>query len=256
MRDAHCKAATGADQLRRIEPARDALAVERRRHDHETQVRAQIRLHVEGERGAEVAMQMAFVEFVEQDRADAGQLGVVLDHPGQDAFGDDFDARRRRDLRFEADAIAYRLADAFTALRSHELGRRAGGDPARFEQQDLGAGKPAGVEQRGWHLRRLAGAGRCFQHHACGPDERRQKIRQDRVDGRGGSVHASVYGLGVASPPKAWRPEPQKERVRAKPPARDYTQGARSRPRANEEWASHRRFSSVRPFGRIRTSRA
>ena len=192
MRDPDRKAAAFAPDPRRIEPARDALAVECRRHDHQTQVRAQVRLHVERKRRAEVAMQMAFVEFVEQDRADAWQLGGVLDHPGQDAFGDDFDARCRGDLRFKANAIAYCLADAFTALRGHELGRRAGGDPARFEQQDLGAGEPVCIEQRGRHLRRLAGAGRCFQHHACGPPERRQKIRQDRVDGQGDSVHAPV----------------------------------------------------------------
>ena len=53
-----------------------------------------IRLHVERERGAEIAVEMTLVEFVEQDRADAGKLRIVLDHARQNAFGDDFDARR------------------------------------------------------------------------------------------------------------------------------------------------------------------
>jgi hypothetical protein len=120
MRDAHGKTATFADELRCIEPARDAFAVERRRHHDKAQVGTQVRLHVERERGAEVAVQVAFVEFIEEDRGDAGQFRVVLDHAREDAFGDDFDARRLRDLRFEADAVADRFADTLAALRGHD----------------------------------------------------------------------------------------------------------------------------------------
>ena len=131
---------------------------------HEAQIGAQVRLHVERERGAEIAVEMALVEFVEQDRADAGELRIVLDHARQDAFGDDFDARRRRDAAFEADAVADRRADVFAALRGHEFGGCARGDAARFEHQDLAPAEPRRVEQCGRHLRRLAGAGRRFEH--------------------------------------------------------------------------------------------
>ena len=56
------------------------------------------------------------MELVEQQRADAAgavaaQLRVVLDHPGEDAFGDHLDAGPCRHPVLEADAIADRLAD-------------------------------------------------------------------------------------------------------------------------------------------------
>jgi hypothetical protein len=52
------------------------------------------RLHVERQRQAQVGGQMALVEFVEQQRADAFQHRIVLQHPGEDAFGDHLDPGR------------------------------------------------------------------------------------------------------------------------------------------------------------------
>ena len=46
----------------------------------QSQIGPQRCLYVERERGAEIALQMALVEFVEQDRADGGQFRVVLNH--------------------------------------------------------------------------------------------------------------------------------------------------------------------------------
>jgi hypothetical protein len=183
MRDAHGKTATFADELRCIEPARDAFAVERRRHHDKAQVGTQVRLHVERERGAEVAVQVAFVEFIEEDRGDAGQFRVVLDHAREDAFGDDFDARRLRDLRFEADAVADRFADTLAALRGHEFCRRARGDATRFEQQDAAVAAPRRIEQRERHARGFACARRRLQHEPRDVRERREDLRQQRVDG-------------------------------------------------------------------------
>ena len=105
MRDRHRITAAGAGQARRVEEARELLAIERGRHHHKAQVFAQAGLHVDTEREAEVAVQMALMEFVEQNRADAFEHRVILEHAREDAFGDDFNARRRRYLRFEADAI-------------------------------------------------------------------------------------------------------------------------------------------------------
>jgi hypothetical protein len=84
-----------ARQPRRIEEAREAFAIERRRHHHDAQVFAQAGLHVERKRQAEVAGEVAFVEFVEQQRADAFEHRIVLQHAREDAFGDHFDARAR-----------------------------------------------------------------------------------------------------------------------------------------------------------------
>ncbi|MBV5335725.1 hypothetical protein JZU48_01565, partial [bacterium] len=75
--------------------------------------------------------QVALVELVEQQRADAVQQRVVLQHAGEDAFGDDLDAGTRGDPVLEADAVADGLADRLAELPRHELGGTARGDAAR-----------------------------------------------------------------------------------------------------------------------------
>jgi hypothetical protein len=199
MRDAHRKAAAFARKTRRIEPALDARAGERRRHDHEAQIGPEIRLHVERERGAEIAVEMPLVELVEQDRADVAERGVVLDHPRQDAFGDDLDACRRRDATLEADAIADRRSDRFAALRGHEFGGSTRGDASWFEHQDLAAAEPRGIEQRRRHLRRLAGAGRRFEHEPRMHFERALQRIEQRSDRKvGARRHAcGIIGVGI-----------------------------------------------------------
>lgn len=118
-----------AAQPRRIEEACQALAIQRGRHHYQSQVIAQLRLHVQRQRQAEVTAEMALVEFVEQDRTDFFQHRVVLQHAGQDAFGDDFNAGACRDLVLEADAVADRAADLFAQLPCHEQRGAACGDP-------------------------------------------------------------------------------------------------------------------------------
>jgi hypothetical protein len=107
---------------------------------------------------------MALVEFVEQQRADAFQHRIVLDHPGENALGDHLDPRRRRDLVLEADAVADRLPDGLAQLPRHELRGAARGHPARLQHHDLPALQPRRIEQGQRHLRGLAGTGRGFQH--------------------------------------------------------------------------------------------
>ena len=49
--------------------------------------------HFDGERQSEVGGQVALVDLVEDHGADTGEFGVVLQPPGQHAFGDHFDPR-------------------------------------------------------------------------------------------------------------------------------------------------------------------
>ena len=112
----HRKAPAFARHPRRIEERRQARAVEGGRHHHDAQVAAQRRLHIERERKAEIGGEVAFVELVEQQGADAVERGVLLQHPGQDAFGHDLDARARRDHRFESDAVTDDAADLVAQL--------------------------------------------------------------------------------------------------------------------------------------------
>lgn len=166
MCDLHRETAPGAAQARCVEKAGQALAIERGRHRHDAQVFAHLRLHIQRQRQTEVAGQMAFVEFVEQQCADVFQHRVVLDQPGQDALGNDLDAGARGGLVLEADAVAHGLADWLAELARHEHRRTTGGHAARFEHHDLAAGQPWRVQQRQRHLRSLAGAGWRFQHQA------------------------------------------------------------------------------------------
>ena len=68
---------------------RDSRAVQRRRHRQDAQVIPQAALAVERKRQPQIGIERAFVELVEQHRADAGKLGIVKDHAGKDALGDD-----------------------------------------------------------------------------------------------------------------------------------------------------------------------
>ena len=135
---------------------------------------------------------MAFVEFVEQDRRHALERRVVLDHAGEDAFGDHFDAGARRHLRFEADAVADGVAGRFAQLFRHEAGGGARGDAARFQHQDAAVAAPGRVQQGQRHLGGLAGAGRGFQHQARMRGQAVEQGRQQFGDGEigaGRNVH-------------------------------------------------------------------
>jgi len=110
---------------------------------------------------------MTFVELVEQQRADAIERGIVLQHAGQDAFGDNLDPRASGHPILEADAVTHRPAHRFAELLCHEARGRACGDPARLQHQDLACAKPVRPQQRQRHLGGLACAGRRFQHQAC-----------------------------------------------------------------------------------------
>ncbi len=169
--DAHRITTTRTGDARCVEPLRDALAVQGRRHHQQPQFGPQRGLHIQRERSAEIPGQMAFVEFVEQDRADPAQFRIILDQPREDALGNHLDPRRRTDLRFEADAIADGATDLLTKLLRHELRRRARGDAPRLQHQDLLPSEPRRIEQRQRHLRRLAGTRGRLKHQPRGHGE-------------------------------------------------------------------------------------
>ena len=75
-------AAFAFDQRRVAEQRAHARAVERRRHDKKPQILAQGRLRVEREGEAEIGVERALVEFVEQNRRDTVERGIVEDHAG------------------------------------------------------------------------------------------------------------------------------------------------------------------------------
>ena len=159
-------AALAFDQRGVAEQALDPRAVERRRHDEETQVFAQRPLRVERQRQSEVGVERALVELVEQHARDAVECGIVEDLPCEHAFGDDLDAGLRRNQALEPHAQADRPANLFAQGRSHARGGGAGGEAARLEHDQAAALRPGLFHQRQRNARGLAGAGRGDQHRA------------------------------------------------------------------------------------------
>ena len=94
-------------------------------------------LRVARQREPEIGIERALMKFVEQHRGDAVQFGIVEDLPRENAFGDDLDARRARDLRAETHAIADGLADVLAQRLRHAFGAGARRDPARLQHDDL-----------------------------------------------------------------------------------------------------------------------
>ena len=183
MRHRHRETATGAADARCIQPAGEFFAIQRRRHHHDPQVVAHAGLHIEREREPEITGQVSLVEFVEDDRAHAFQQRILLQQPGEDAFGDDFDPRRLRHLRLETDAVADRFAHRLAQLLRHETGRGPRGDATGLQHQDFSACQPRRIQQRQRQLRGLAGTRRRLQHQARMRGKRRAHLGQDGIDG-------------------------------------------------------------------------
>ena len=159
-------ATLGGDDRHVAHEARDRFGVERCGHGQKDQVIAQGVGNLEAEGKAEIGIEGTFVEFVKQHRADAGKFGVGLDHPGEDAFGDDLDAGLGGGLALAAHAVADGLARFFAQGLGHALGGGAGGEAAGFEHENP-AGNQSGLKQGQRHHGRLARAGGRLQHGAA-----------------------------------------------------------------------------------------
>ena len=123
-----------------------------------------MRLHVEAQRQAQVGVQAALVELVEDHQADALERRVGLQHAGQYALGDDRQPRIAGHPGLEPAAIANGLADRLAAQRGHARGDRAGRQPPWLEHDDAEVAEPGRIEQRERDNSTLAGAGWRLQH--------------------------------------------------------------------------------------------
>ena len=194
-------AALALDDRRIAQQRRHPRAVERRRHDQELQILAQALLRVARQRQAEIGIERALVEFVEQHRGDAVERGIVEHQPGEHALGHHLDARALGNLRAEAHAQADGVADLLVQRRRHARGGGAGGEPARLQHEDLLVPRPGLVEQHQRHARGLAGAGRRHQHGGVVRGQRGGEVAERAVDGEGcRRIAASATGTLTLSP--------------------------------------------------------
>ena len=135
----------GRDHRRGVAVAQqfgDRRGVEGRRHDQQAQVVAKQSPRLERQRQAEIGVQRALVELVEDHQPDAVEPRIGLQHARQDALGDHLDAGAGADPGVAADAVADRLADLFAQQCRHASRRGAGGEAARLENDDLAALEP------------------------------------------------------------------------------------------------------------------
>ena len=136
-------------------------------HDDHHQILTQRAAQFQGQRKAQIGVQAAFVEFIEDHSADTGQVGVGLDHAGQDAFGHHLDAGGATDLGFALDAVSYSLPYRFAQGLRHPLRRGAGGKTTGFKHQDAALDQTA-LQQIKRHAGGLARPRRGLQHdHAA-----------------------------------------------------------------------------------------
>ena len=154
----------GFHDRRVAEEPRDPSPVEGRRHGQDPQVLPQRPLGIEGEGQSEIGVERAFVELVEQDRADAGKLRIVEDHAGEHPLGDDLDPGAGRDLGAEPHPQADRVADPLAEGGRHALGGTAGREAPGFEEDDLLPPDPRFIEEGQRHPRGLAGSRRRHEH--------------------------------------------------------------------------------------------
>ncbi len=175
---------------------RDAGAVQGRRHHQDAQVLAQAGLRVERQGQAEIGVEGAFVELVEQHGADAGEFRIVEDHAAEDALRHDLDPGAARDLGAEADAQADGVADALAERAGHALGRGPSGEAARLQQDDLAAPEPRRVEKIEGHPRRLACAGRRDQDGGVAGRQGRTQGGKRGIDRQGVENGANGHHRG------------------------------------------------------------
>jgi hypothetical protein len=181
-RDREGAACRGHD--RRVHQARHGRRVERGGHGEKDHVLAERRPDLEREREPEVGVERAFVELVEDHGAHARKPGVRLDHPGQDPFGHDLDARLAPRLRLAPDAVADGAAHRLAQGLGHALGRGAGGEAARLQHDD-----PAGGDPRLEHGQRHPGgfprAWRRLKDGAAARPQGGEQVRNGVLDGQG-----------------------------------------------------------------------
>src|SRR5690606_6982545 len=137
---------------------------------------------IQTQRQAEISVETALVELIEDDERDIFQRRISLQASRQNAFGDNLDPRLPPDLRFQARAItdsgAYRLSEQ----PSHAARHCACGQPTRLQHYDLALAKPRLVQQRERRTGRLAGARGRLQHDVAVGAERLAQRRQYVVD--------------------------------------------------------------------------
>jgi hypothetical protein len=167
---------------RRVEQRPKPRAIQCCRHCDDAQIRPKAALCIQRKGQPGIAVEAAFMDFIEQDSGDPRQIGFHLYPVTEDRFGDDEDTRFRRAFDVHPRGIADGLADPLTRQSRHSLGCGSGRNPAWREQEDF-AGAPMLGQQGRRNSRRLSRARWCHNDEIRCDAQVRQDVGQDVVNG-------------------------------------------------------------------------
>ncbi|OQC55381.1 MAG: hypothetical protein BWX54_01980 [Verrucomicrobia bacterium ADurb.Bin018] len=133
--------------------------IQRGGHHHQQQIRAGGLLQTQRLRQGDIAIDVALVEFVEQDGGHPRQSRLGEHLAQQNAFGFKMNACFWSAHRFQPHLIAHFIAQRHAAFFGHAFGQQACRQTARLEHHDLAGAQRPRIQQ---HLRHLGGfSGAC-----------------------------------------------------------------------------------------------
>ncbi len=144
----------------------ERAGVECGRHDHQLEVGPEVFLQVQRPGQGDVAVEMALVEFVENDRPNARQARVGQHLPQQNALRDKPDPGARGADAVEPDLVADLAPGLAAALAGDTCREHARRETAGLEHHHLAVRQQPAVEQHLGNLGGLAGARGRLEHHA------------------------------------------------------------------------------------------
>ncbi len=167
---------------RTFDQRRHPLPVQGRGHHEEPQIGTKGAPDVERQGQAQVPLEVAFVELVEDDQTDACQFGIVLQAAGQHPFGHHFDAGAMARTALVPGPEADQPTDLVTEEIGHAARRGPGGQTTGFEHHDPGAAQPGFVHQPKRDDGGLAGARFGLEHRGAAGRQGRPELIDARLD--------------------------------------------------------------------------
>ncbi len=106
-------------------------------HDEQMQIRTLMRLQSFHQSECDIAEQIALMKFIEENRADIRERGVILQPAQQDAFRHETNARAERSVVIKANLVTDFLAERHIPFPRHARSDGASGDTTRLQHHDL-----------------------------------------------------------------------------------------------------------------------
>ncbi len=141
-----------------VEVCGDGIHCQRRRHHNDPKFRPDL-LDEPGKAQNEIGFQAAFVKFIQNKRPNRVEIGIVMQHSQEDAWGNDENLSLGSRTTIEANLIA----DFFTQFRAsfqrHPPRSGTGCQTSGFEHHDGMRSGKTGIEKGRWDSGCLSGTG-------------------------------------------------------------------------------------------------